>query len=259
MDRVDCMNHRNQQSQTERMKIIAHRGWSKKHPELTEAALVSALEYGADGVEIDVRLTKDGIPVLIHDPVLNRVSDGQGRVSPRTLAELKELNFGTPQEPQQVLTLGEALEIVEPYPHAHLFIEAKHPIRYGRILEEQITNTLLYHGKLNDETIHFISFSTSSIVRLRYLAPKLDRIHLRRSWERWLNPVARFKGAPTGLGFEINRLQRNPDFVNCYGKPTYAWTVDEPEQMRWALEHGVSYMATNDVAVAMDVCAVVRQ
>lgn len=243
----------------DRMKIIAHRGWSTKYPELTEAALVAALDYGADGVEIDVRLSKDGIPVLIHDPVLNRVSDGHGRVSPYTVAQLKELNFGTAEAPQQVLTLGEALEIVEPYPQAHVFIEAKHPIRYGRMLEEQIANTLLYHGRLTDEKIHFISFSTSAIVRMRYVAPKLDRIHLRRSWEKWLNPVAKIKGAPTGLGFEISQLQRNPELVHGFGRPTYTWTVDKAGQMSWALENQVSYMATNDVAVALDVCAPVRQ
>jgi glycerophosphoryl diester phosphodiesterase len=74
---------------------FAHRGASAALPEHTLAAYLRALDDGADGVECDVRLTRDGHLVCVHDRRLERTSNGRGRVSSRTLAELAELDFGS--------------------------------------------------------------------------------------------------------------------------------------------------------------------
>ena len=71
------------------MKIYAHRGSSGKNPEMTRQAYLAAIEDGADGFECDVRLSKDGEIVCIHDATTNRISGKQLRVSKTSLRELQ--------------------------------------------------------------------------------------------------------------------------------------------------------------------------
>lgn len=74
--------------------IFAHRGYSKKYAENTLEAFEAALKSGADGIECDVRLTKDGRLVIIHDETVNRTTNGKGKVKNFTLNELKKLKAG---------------------------------------------------------------------------------------------------------------------------------------------------------------------
>ncbi|MDV3103417.1 glycerophosphodiester phosphodiesterase family protein [Thermococcus waiotapuensis] len=74
--------------------VLGHRGYSEKYPENTLLAFRKAIEAGADGIELDVWLTKDGEVVVIHDETVDRTSNGSGKVKEMTLAELRELDFG---------------------------------------------------------------------------------------------------------------------------------------------------------------------
>lgn len=78
-------------------RFCAHRGLSALTPENTLPSFGAALALGADEIEFDVRLTKDGRMIVSHDPVLERISDGTGRVEEYTLEELKRLNVGSKQ------------------------------------------------------------------------------------------------------------------------------------------------------------------
>ena len=78
-------------------RFCAHRGVSALMPENTLPAFGAALALGADEIEFDVRLTKDNQMIVSHDPVLERISDGTGRVEDHTLEELKALNVGVKQ------------------------------------------------------------------------------------------------------------------------------------------------------------------
>ncbi|EUJ36413.1 glycerophosphoryl diester phosphodiesterase [Listeria weihenstephanensis FSL R9-0317] len=73
-------------------EIFAHRGSSGAHPENTLPAFLAAVESGADGIELDVQLTKDGIPIVIHDDKVNRTTNGSGVVRELTLREIKKLD-----------------------------------------------------------------------------------------------------------------------------------------------------------------------
>ena len=227
------------------MKIIAHRGLSSQHPELTASAFRAALELPIHGVETDVRLTRCGEVVCIHDPVISRVSDGFGRVSAMRLEQLLEYNFGTKDAPEKVLTLNNLLDIMEDYPDKHVYIESKHPMRYSIMLEEEIVKILRYRGLTEDPRIHFISFSLPAIHWMSTLAPEIDRIHLRRSWERWLNPTDRRLGNPTGLGLSIERAKMSPGLIGRRGLPTYLFTVDKEKDWQWAYDRGVEMLTTN--------------
>ena len=74
--------------------IYAHRGASGYAPENTHSAFLKAVEMGADGIELDVHMTKDGRIVVCHDGNVNRTSDGSGRIYDMTLSELRRLDFG---------------------------------------------------------------------------------------------------------------------------------------------------------------------
>ncbi len=99
---------------------IAHRGASAYEPENTLRAFRKAIELGADMIEVDVRLSRDGHPVLMHDATVDRTTDGTGYVRDKTLAELKGLDAG---HGERIPTLQEAMELVQG--RCGLYIELK--------------------------------------------------------------------------------------------------------------------------------------
>lgn len=98
-----------------RTQVIAHRGNSVRAPENTLPAIQMAFDAGADAVEIDVRLSRDGVPVVLHEDNLDHTTDGSGPAAALTLAELKELDAGGWMAPQfrheRIPTLEEVLAV----------------------------------------------------------------------------------------------------------------------------------------------------
>lgn len=88
--------------------VIAHRGAAGSYPENTLVSFSAALEMGADGVECDVQISADGVPVVIHDPTLERTTNGKGAVSELTLDEIRKLDAG---RGEKVPTLDEVLDL----------------------------------------------------------------------------------------------------------------------------------------------------
>lgn len=99
-----------------RRGICAHRGASKSHPENTLTAFREAIRLGANQIEFDVNMTKDGHLVLMHDLTVDRTTDGSGRVADLTLSQIKRLDAGRWKRPefagQRVPTLAEALDVM---------------------------------------------------------------------------------------------------------------------------------------------------
>ncbi|MCC3355519.1 glycerophosphodiester phosphodiesterase [Bacillus sp. REN16] len=152
------------------MLIIAHRGVSGYCPENTMAAFKAALDQKSVGIELDVRLTKDGIPVVIHDATINRTSNGKGYIHELTLAELKTYDFGSWFSPkfshERIPTLEEVLELL--YDHdLTLNIEIKNGPFIPVNLEEKILE-LVYKYNFGDKVI-VSSFDHISLKRLRAL------------------------------------------------------------------------------------------
>ena len=161
------------------VKIIAHRGASKHRPEHTIGAYELAAAQGADGYECDIRLTRDGHAVCVHDRTVDRVSDGTGAVSRMTLAELKALNFGTSTRPAAVLELRELLEFLQDMRHSagagqpELFIETKHPHVRSLQVEAEMHRQLEAAGLAGGEGIYLISFDSWSLWRSRRINPQV--------------------------------------------------------------------------------------
>ena len=108
---------------------IAHRGASSYAPENTFAAYDKALAMGVDHVELDVHYTSDGHIVVIHDDQVDRTTNGSGRVSDHTLAQLRSLDagswFGLQDTGERIRSLGEVLEHYKGRLYIHLEVKAR--------------------------------------------------------------------------------------------------------------------------------------
>lgn len=154
------------------MKIFAHRGASSYAPENTLAAFQKALEMNVDGIELDVQLSKDGVPVVCHDFTINRTSNGKGYIHDLTLAQLKSYRFygkfknEFPNE--QIPTLEEVLQLIGNH-DITLNIELKHgPFKHSNLEEKVISLVKKYNI---EQGVIYSSFDHQSVERIARLAP----------------------------------------------------------------------------------------
>lgn len=154
------------------MDIFAHRGASTYAPENTLAAFKKALEMKADGIECDVQLSKDGVPVICHDFTIDRTSNGSGYIQDLTLAQLKQYKFygkfkkSFPNE--TIPTLEEVLQLVSGH-GITLNIELKFGPLPQEHLEEKVL-ALVAQYNYQDKVI-YSSFNHQSVQRLATLEP----------------------------------------------------------------------------------------
>lgn len=237
--------------------VFAHRGSSASLPEHTLDAYRQAIDEGADGLECDVRLTRDGHLVCIHDGKLNRTSNGRGRVSAATLDELERLDFAwrariaSPvdfADAVGVLTLERLVETaLEARRPLRLLIETKHPSRFGSAVEASLVELLGRFGLADDadpgNPVHVtvMSFSPLAIRTVRALAPELPTAFL---FEMALRRV-RDGRPPFGariLGPSLATVREHPELVrraHARGNQVYVWTVNEPEDVELVVGLGV--------------------
>lgn len=230
--------------------VVAHRGASAHLAEHTVAAYDLALRQGADALECDVRLTRDGHLVCVHDRRIDRTSNSSGVVSELTLRQMAELDYGGEVG---VLTLRALLGLVSDHDRAvRLFVETKHPVRYGRLVEAALVELLIRYGLATPRTkdaspVAVMSFSTLAVRRVRVLAPRLPTVLLMR--QPW--PVQRDGALPPWVdiaGPGIDMLRRDPDYaarVAAHGRSVYCWTVDRPADVRLCRDLGVRWIATD--------------
>ncbi|BCK52305.1 glycerophosphodiester phosphodiesterase [Nocardia wallacei] len=232
--------------------VVAHRGASGTRPEHTLAAYELALQEGADGVECDVRLTRDGHLVCVHDRTVDRTSSGTGLVSEMSLDELRELDFGDGEA--GVLTLGELITLVLDWRSrpTKLFIETKHPVRYGALVEAKVLAELQRFGiatpaSADHSRAVVMSFAATAVWRIRRSAPLLPTVLLGES-SRYLGGSAATTVGATAVGPSVRTLRDHPELVDkaaAAGRATYCWTVDDPADVKLCAELGVSWIATN--------------
>ncbi len=126
--------------------VAAHRGWRSKYPENTMEAFQAALDLGVDQIETDVRVTRDGKLVLIHDATVDRTTNGSGNVEDYTLEELQKLDAGNGTK---IPTLIDLMELVKNYPTLTLDLELKEYPTEGRVeLSHKVCDQVL---KIVDE------------------------------------------------------------------------------------------------------------
>ncbi|MFC9519215.1 glycerophosphodiester phosphodiesterase [Nocardiaceae bacterium NPDC056970] len=234
--------------------VVAHRGASATLPEHTLAAYELALAEGADGLECDVRLTRDGHLVCVHDRRVDRTSSGTGVVSEMTLSSLGELDYGDGDEPAGLLTLADLITLVLDWTSrpTKLFIETKHPVRYGGLVESKLLAELARFGlaapaSADHSRAVVMSFAASAVWRIRRSAPLLPTVLLGDA-SRYLGGGAATTVGATAVGPSIRTLREHPEIVDkaaAAGRATYCWTVDDHEDVALCRELGVSWVATN--------------
>ncbi len=245
------------------VQVVAHRGSSDDAPEHTLSAYKRAIQQGADALECDVRLTRDGHLVCVHDRTINRTSTGKGVLSTLELADLTQLDWGSwrdtwedfedPEVPDrdrsQILTLKTLLEAVKDAPRpVELAIETKHPTRYAGLVESRLVHLLDHFGWSGTKSpVRVMSFSLVSLRRLRDLAPDLTTVYLMdrvplRFRDGTLPPYVRIAGP------SIEVVRAHPRYVEraqSRGNRVHVWTVDRDSDVDLCLELGVDAIITN--------------
>jgi glycerophosphoryl diester phosphodiesterase len=250
--------------------VVAHRGSSAAYAEHTLAAYELAIQEGADALECDVRLTRDGVLVCVHDRKVDRTSDGRGVVSTLELAELAELDFASWKSRQhdslleasweevdrdrgRVLTLERLLQLALDHERViQLHIETKHPTRYGGLVERALVDLLDRYSLAKPlarsiSRVSVMSFAPTSLRRMHVLAPVvptvllMDRVPLRYR-DGSLPPQV----AAAGPALEI--LKAHPGYVERVheaGHRVHVWTVDDDADIDYVLGLGVDAVITN--------------
>jgi glycerophosphoryl diester phosphodiesterase len=225
--------------------VFAHRGGSKIGPENTIAAFDRGLAAGADGLELDVHLSRDGSVVVHHDRLLDRTTRGKGPLGNRTAAELAELDVPVLRD------------VLARYPDTRLIIELKES---AAALAHAVVDAVRSAGAA--ERVCLGSFSTKALYAARQLAPEIAtsagrleaRIALYRSWCGIPPAGAAYRAFQVP---EISGLTRvvSPRFVKLAhraGLAVQVWTVDEPEDIRRLLDWGVDGIISDRPDVAAE-------
>lgn len=242
--------------------IVAHRGAASTHPENTLPSFAAALDLGSKIVELDVRRTADGVPVVMHDPSVERTTDGTGFVHELTAEAIDLLHAGTSDHPADVPTLAEVLQLVSGRGAVALEIKnipgepAYDPER------ESIVEATLEEVERSRfaGAVLVLSFNPRSIAAAKRIAPEIATGFLTTELVPPVDALAH--AVEMGHDFVLpgtrSLLPLGEPFVrdaHDAGVRVGTWTADDPETVRMLLEWGVDAIASNDPAMALGVLA----
>lgn len=234
-------------------EIFAHRGASGYAPENTLEAFRLAMEQGADGMELDVHLTKDGEVVVIHDETLDRTSNGHGNVRDYTLEELKKFSFHNHMEKYQgvqIPTLKEALNLVK-NSRIKVNIELKTGIYWYEGIEEKTMDIVKTMGM--EDRVIYSSFNHYSIQKVLEQNSDAETAYLFSDVPLNMEKYAKDTGVK-GLHPAVYHLKM-ADFLETYmksGLKVRVWTVNNKEDMKMFIDAGVDAIITNYPKVSME-------
>lgn len=245
--------------QQSRPLIFGHRGASAHAPENTLAAFNLAASVGADGIELDAKLSADGVVMVMHDATVDRTTKGAGRVNQLTLAELKELDAGSPFDPrftgEKIPTLAEVFEQIGQRLYINVELTNYHS-RNDRLPE--LTADLVRKFNLMQRVV-ISSFYPQNLARFRQALPGVPVCLLalvgtagllaRNILTNWyhcdgLNPY--FSDVTSRM---VEQQHKHKRLVNV-------WTVNQPEEMRRLVTLHVDGIITDDPGTA---CQIARE
>lgn len=229
------------------MKVIAHRGYSGKYPENTMLAFRKAEEAGADEIELDVQLTKDGTVVVIHDEKIDRTTDGTGLVKDHTYEELKAFNaavlFPTVTDFQHIPTFEEYCAWV-----ATTKLTTNIEIKTGRFyyedIEKKTVEIIRRYGL--EKRVMFSSFNHLSLLKAKEQLPEAECGALLS--DAGMGNAGYYCHS---CGFECYHpgfAGLTPEIVDSckkYGIKMNVWTVNSMDQLEKLEEWGCDGVITN--------------
>lgn len=239
-----------------RRPVIGHRGNRAHAPEDTLVSFAQAAALGVDALEMDLHLSRDGVPVVIHDPSLDRTTDASGAVGDRTAAELAKVDAGARfskdgghTTPYRGLGIGVPTleEVLVTHPTMPMILEIKAREAAAPVLASlerlQATGRVLI-GSFMDEALQPfvragipVAGATAALARL-YLPALLGLPHAPLAFQAMCIPRV-FRGLPLPVG-RFARLMR------AAGGPTHVWTVNDRAEARGLWAAGVSGIISDD-------------
>lgn len=235
------------------VEIIAHRGYSARAPENTLAALEAAIKAGADAVEFDLHTAACGTPVLFHDPMLSRTSNGVGPLRRRTLEQLKTLDAGKWFAPEF------AGERIPSFEEALRALKGRIPRVYAEVkgfreLEDVDRMVRLAAGAAMLDAVIFLSLNWTLLDRMRGQDPALAIGYIAEEAPKVEEAISRARG-DAGAIVDLRADLVNEDVVRRLreqGTDLAVWTVDDPAEASRLFGLGVGRITTNQVGTLLD-------
>jgi len=227
---------------------IAHQGFSSRYPSCTFPAFQAAIELGVDLVEMDLHLSKDGEIVVIHDGVVDRTTNGKGAVADLTLAQLKALDAGSWFDKKfsgvTIPTLEEVIPLFRSV-ETRMCLEIKPTAEGGRYegIEKKLITMLQSHQMI--ERVVVTSFNGEVLREIKALEPRIPTSYdpseveyAEYSPAQLCQLVLARHGHILSCRYEVisDKLMRESRLV---GVPVWAWTVNDPQEMRRLISLGV--------------------
>ncbi|HEY8515872.1 MAG TPA: glycerophosphodiester phosphodiesterase [Candidatus Binatia bacterium] len=250
-----------------RPRLFAHRGGARIAPENTLAAFAAGLAAGADRLELDVHATRDGHVVVIHDPTVDRTTDGTGEVREMTLAELQRLDagfhFAGPRGDFPYRARGVCVptlaQLLEAFPGVPLNIEIK---QCEPAIEEAVLD-VLDRFRARDQVL-LAAEDASIMERIRAAAPDmltsfsaLDVLGFVTALQN--GQIDTYQ--PPGIALQIPPAFGDIELVTAesvaaahrLGLEVHVWTIDEPDEMERLLDLGVDALMSDVPGLAAEV------
>ncbi len=232
------------------IEIIAHRGYSARAPENTLAAVELAITTGADAVEFDLHVTRDGVPVLFHDDTLERTTNGKGTLAGQSYDDIRDLDagswFGAEFAGEPVPTFAEALHRIGRR-IGRVYPEVK---AYGASRALECMADLVVEAGAVEQTV-FISMDWGALAHMRARHPSLRIGYIVERASRAPDGLRAATGDPRALlDFKAALLLDDPSLVeraDTAGVDLAVWTVDDPAEADRLLALGVRRITTNRV------------
>ncbi|WP_217133668.1 glycerophosphodiester phosphodiesterase [Leucobacter chinensis] len=229
--------------------VIAHRGAASAAPENTLASVRYGLEQDVEFVEIDVRLTKDEVPVLMHDSRVDRTTNGAGEVSKLTHRQIAKLDAGSwfsrEYRGEPVPTFDGFLDVFVPE-RALAFVELKGTWRPAQI--EALLGRV--EARQASERIVWQSFDETTMRRLTEASPEAARVMLTKSIDNDLVSIVDELDID-GIGAGLDLIEQHLDIVHALsdeGVATFAYTLNDEIAWEAAETAGVDLIVTDSVS-----------
>lgn len=263
--KADSILHRLKNPTKKQVMVVSHRGDWRYAPENSLMAIQRCIDLGVDIVEIDVRLTKDGHLVLLHDETLNRTTNGSGKLSDKTLEEVKQLRLknacGVRHSRQQVPTLREVMLLAKDKIMINLDKVEGATVReaYEVLKETQTLNQVIFKGR---ETADFMLNKYGDLMKeIIYMPILIDNTtnpsEFVSTYNKKLNPLAYEVTFPTTTSENFKQIKHlNKQGISVLTIPLWdalvAGHTDEVALLEgpdkawgWLIENGANAIMTD--------------
>ncbi|MFA6931389.1 MAG: glycerophosphodiester phosphodiesterase family protein [Lentisphaeria bacterium] len=231
-------------------RICAHRGFNTVAPENSLPSFAAAIALGADEIELDLWPSKDGVPMILHDPTLNRISNASGRITDWTCAELKKLDFGASAAAAwrglQIPTLE---ELLRKFPRQVVFNLHVKSFEESTISKQDFLQQIITLIECYDCSQHvYITGRVDIQEVLIEIAPDLPRCMAGGPNPEKMDIVEK------AIAFHCQKLQfMKPHYsaelieqAHTHGIRCNMFWSDEPEETKAFLKAGIDTILTND-------------